>query len=359
VRVLFLTKYPIEGASSRYRVFQYLPFVKSAGIDYEVQSFMTTAMYRSMNAGSSTILKFLRTIVASIRRIATVRRVRNFDLVFMQRECLPFGPPFLERYLLSKGIRTIFDYDDALFIFRKSAHTPAADFFKQPERVLRIFKSVNCVLAGNEWLRSQAAPHCPDVRVFHVAEDLERFKPRTGPEREVVTIGWLGSPSTEKYLNLIREPLRQICARHPNVRVKIVGGGEFSDPAIPVDQVRWSLEREVDDLHSFDIGVMPLPQEEWSLGKSGGKARTYMAVGLPVVCTDIGFNRELVRDEETGFLVTSIDEWTQTLERLVTDPALRSRVGRAARREVEERFSLVKLGPQFVSILKDVASRES
>jgi glycosyltransferase involved in cell wall biosynthesis len=358
VRVLFLTKYPLEGASSRYRVFQYLPFVEAAGIEYEVQSFLTPEMYRAMNARTSTARKFAATIAASIRRVLAVRHAKDFDLVFMQRECLPAGPPILERLVRRAGAKIIFDYDDALFIFRKSAHTPAADIFKQPSRVRRIFRLADCVLAGNEWLRSQAAPYCSDVRVFHVAEDLLRFTARPDHRQEAtVTIGWLGSPSTERYLDLIRGPLRTICSRYPHVRVKIIGGGRFADDGIPVEHVPWSLTTEVEQLHTFDIGIMPLPSEEWSLGKSGGKARTYMAVGLPVVCTDIGFNRELVTNDVTGFLVTSHDQWIAALDQLITDSELRSRIGTSARREVEERFSLQRLGPEFVSILKDVGAR--
>jgi glycosyltransferase involved in cell wall biosynthesis len=102
---------------------------------------------------------------------------------------------------------------------------------------------------------------------------------------------------------------------------------------------------------------MPLPSEEWSLGKSGGKARTYMAAAVPVVCTNVGFNRELVTNGKTGFLVTSDDEWVSALDRLVSQQELRAKIGAAAREEVEARFSLQRLGPEFVSILKDVATR--
>jgi glycosyltransferase involved in cell wall biosynthesis len=358
VKVLFLTKYPEEGASSRYRVYQYLPYLDAAGIDYDVRPFMSPAMYRRMMRSGATVGKALDTLTAVVKRVLALQGAKRYDLVYMQRECLPFGGPWLERSLRRQGIRTVFDYDDALFIFKGSTHNKLADRFKRPDKYREIFALADCVLAGNDWLRDQAAEHCRDARTFYVAEDLERYTPRPPhAEGEKVVIGWLGSPSTEKYLRLIEPALREVCTRHPRVRLKVIGGGAFRPEGIPVEQVPWTMDTEVPHLHGFDIGIMPLPLEEWSKGKSGGKARTYMAVGLPVVCTGIGFNRELIRDGETGFLVETTAEWTESLSKLVESPGLRQRVGDAARREVEERYSLQRLGPEFVRILEEITTR--
>ncbi|TDR38606.1 glycosyltransferase involved in cell wall biosynthesis [Tahibacter aquaticus] len=358
MNVLFLTKYPIEGASSRYRVYQYLPYLDAAGIAYRVQPFMATGMYRAVNRRGGAPLKALHTAWATVRRVAAALSAGSYDLVFLQRECLPFGAPWLERALHRRGVPLIFDYDDALFLFKPNPHTPLADAFKRPHRLLEIFRLADCVLAGNEWLRARAGEHCADARTFHVAEDLQRHTPRTTPrDRSSVVLGWLGSPSTEKYLDLIREPLRALSRKHAGLRLRIVGGGRFADAQIAVEHVPWDLDTELAQLHDFDIGLMPLPLEEWSLGKSGGKARTYMAMGLPAVCTGIGFNCELIRDGETGFLVRESQDWHQVLERLIESPGLRKRVGTAARQAVEERFSLQQQGPRFVEILREVAAR--
>lgn len=358
MRVLFLTKYPEEGASSRYRVYQYLPYLEAAGIDYEVKPFMSSAMYRLLYQSGHTVAKLGHAVWASLRRLSLLAKAGKYDLIFMQRECLPLGPPVMERLFRRWGIPTIFDYDDALFIFKGSTHNRLADFFKRPQRFLEIFGLVDCVLAGNGWLRDRAAEYSADARIFLVAEDLVRYSCRP-PHRnsETVTIGWLGSPSTEKYLHLITPALRDVCRRYPQVRLKVVGGGQYAAEGVPVEQVPWDFATEVAEMHTFDIGIMPLPLEEWSRGKSGGKARTYMAIGLPAVCTRIGFNCELIRDGETGFLVESVEEWTNVLALLVEKPELRQQVGNAARHEVEEHYSLDRMGAEFVTILQEVASR--
>lgn len=358
MKVLFLTRYAYEGASSRYRVYQYLPFLEEAGIDYMVSPFMSSRMYRRvMNSGAS-IAKTTLFMSAVASRWAMARKAGRFDLVYMQRECLPFGRPWLERSFRKRGVKTVFDYDDALFIFKKSTHNRVADLFRRPEKYKEIFGLVDCVLAGNDWLRDWASEYCRDARTFHVAEDLSRYTIRPRHKNgAVMIIGWLGSPSTEKYLKLIEPAMLDICSRNPQVVLKIVGGGSYQLDGIRVEHVPWSLETEITDLHTFDIGIMPLPQEEWSKGKSGGKARTYMSAGVPAVCTRIGFNEELIEDGVTGFLVSEQDEWIDALSRLIDHADLRQRVGDAARKHVEEHYSLEKLGPRFVEIIREVAGR--
>lgn len=356
MKVLFLTKYPPAGASSRYRVFQYLPYLDAAGVDYRVQSFMNPAMYALSQRPGHALRKSLHAAAALTRRLAALWRCGRYDLIFLQRECLPLGPPLMERLFRRWRIPTIFDYDDALFLVKPSTYNGFADGLRSGARTREILRLVDCVLAGNDWLRARAVDAgAAAARTLHVAEDLARCVRRPAHAGTATTIGWLGSPSTEKYLELLRAPLRALCRRHPQLRLLVVGGGAFADPEIPVEHRRWDYAREVADLHEFDIGLMPLPLEDWSLGKSGGKARTYMAAGVPAVCTGIGFNLELIRDGETGFLVREPADWEAALERLIGDAALRERVAAAARTEVEQRYSLERLGPQFVTVLQEVA----
>jgi len=356
VKVLFLTKYPEEGASSRYRVYQYLPYLRQHGLICEVQPFMSPRMYGMVFRTGHTFVKTLHTGAAILRRLAVLFTARKYDLIFMQRECLPFGPPFMENLFRKWDIPTIFDYDDALFIFKSSTHNRLVDFIKRPQRIFEIFSLVDCVLTGNDYLRERAAEYSAKARTFLVAEDTDKYSQKPAYENNsVFTIGWLGSPSTEKYLHLITPVLQKICKKYPHVQLKVIGGGNFQAEGVPVVHLKWDMESEVKELHSFDIGIMPLPLEEWSKGKSGGKARTYMTVGLPAVCTAIGFNIELIDSGKTGFLVTSENEWIGVLSRLIEDPDLRKEVGTAAREFVLKHQSIHVLAPQLLEILQEVA----
>jgi glycosyltransferase involved in cell wall biosynthesis len=340
VKVLFLTRYPVEGASSRYRVFQYLSHLEAMGVDCTVQSFMDSAMYRLSLTPGRTLAKALATVRAVWQRLATILRWRSFDIVYMQRELFPFGPPWMERWLKRKGAVLFYDYDDALFIKKASRYSPFATALRRPDKTVDLFSLVDRVVAGNDWLRDVAGEHGGHAVTVEVAEDTTRI-PMHAPHtnERPVTIGWLGSPSTVKYLNLIAAVLKEVARRYPDVRFEVVGGGDFAMEGVPWHLSSWSLEGELEALGRFDIGLMPLPMEEWSRGKSGGKARTYMAAGVVPVCAAVGYNLSLIRQGETGFLCDTADEWRETICRLIEDAGLRQRIAGAARADVERRFA--------------------
>lgn len=339
LRVLFLTRYPVDGASSRYRVHQYIPHLEQMGVSCTVQSFMDPQMYRLSFTVGGVPRKLWATGKAVLRRVAAVARHREYDVVYMQRELLPFGPPWLERWMQRRGTKLCFDYDDALFIKKPSRFNPLATLFRAPGKVLELFGLVDRVVAGNDWLRDQAAQHGADAVTLEVAEDVSRMPaPGSRVGGGPMTIGWLGSTSTVKYLHLIAPALREIAGRYPDVRFELMGGGDFHMDGVDWHHQPWSLEGEVEALGRFDIGLMPLPMEEWARGKSGGKARTYMAAGVVPVCAAIGYNLELIEHGRTGFLCSSHEEWVAALELLIRESTLRKQVAVAARAEVEQRF---------------------
>jgi glycosyltransferase involved in cell wall biosynthesis len=360
MRVLFLTKYPVEGASSRYRVYQYLPELEKLGLECTVSSFMDRHMYQLTFSAGSRWRKAVGLVKSISRRLSVLRNWRDYDVIVMQRELFPFGPTWVERYLRAGGARLVFDYDDALFIPKPGKFNPGVARLRSAKRFYSILRQCVCVLAGNDYLRQIAEPYCADVRVLHVAEDVNRFGER-GVAREdgKIVIGWLGSPTTEKYLQLIARELEELLQDFPNCTLRIVGGGDFRLPGLAIEHVDWSLHSEAELLAGFDIGIMPLPLEKWSLGKSGGKARTYMAAGLPVVCTAVGYNLELLDNGKTGYLVESGEEWTSALRLLINDAGLRSRLGRQGREYVAKNFSVAGQAARLAAILYDIGESES
>lgn len=359
IRVLFLTRYPPAGASSRYRVHQYLPYLEAAGIECEVHPFMDDELYACSFSPGRTGAKLFRTLVAILRRIWVLRLYRQFDVIYMQRELLPFGPPWLERCLKRSGARLIFDYDDALFIAKSSRYNALASLLRSPGKVRELFGLVDLVVAGNNWLRDQAVTHGARAVTLEVAEDVERFRPRGRSEEcEPVVIGWLGSTSTAKYLRLIEPVLHALATRYPTLRFELMGAGDFSMEGVPWKSLEWSLAGEVAALQRWDIGLMPLPDEDWARGKSGGKARTYMAAGVVPVCTGIGYNLELIDHGRTGLLCRSNAEWRASLEQMIQHADVRSSIGQAAREAVRSRFSPRYIADEMAALLRNVAAGE-
>lgn len=355
MKVLFLTRYPVEGASSRYRVFQYLPHLERLGFEAEVQSFMDARLYRLTMASGHAAAKALGTLGATARRLLALMRWREYDALYLQRELFPFGGPVVERWLQRRGATLLFDYDDALFIKKPSRYNRLATLLRSGDKIRALFRLVDCVVAGNDWLRDAALEAGAKRAVtLEVAEDTARI-PMHAPHTNdaPVTIGWLGSPSTVKYLHLIEPVLQRIAAEHPQTRWEIVGGGDFAMKGVPWKLTDWSFEAEAEALARFDIGLMPLPNEDWARGKSGGKARTYMAAGIVPVVAGIGYNTELLTPGKSGFLCETPEDWYQAITRALADPVLRQSVAGAARGEVERRFDPATLAGEMARIIRE------
>ncbi len=357
LKILFLTKYPMAGASSRYRVYQYLPYLKSKGHLCDVSCFYSDKDFTSIYQKGRLFYKLWMVFKGVLRRLKDAFKLAKYDVVYMQREALPFGFLWFEWFCGVLNKKMIFDYDDALFIFKPSSSTPMSDKFKNPQRIPKIFSKVDCVFAGNDYLAAQARQFCACAKTVFVAEDLKKITPRAEHlSSDKLVIGWLGSPSTEKYLEFIREPLERLAASFDNLELLIIGGGSFKSELINVRQEQWALESENDLLKEFSVGIMPLPLEEWAKGKSGGKARTYMASGIPAVCTDIGFNKELISHGETGFLVETHQQWFDSLSLLLNDAHLRQNISQKALKVVEEKYSLNVLAPVLENYIWDVVN---
>lgn len=341
IKVLFLTRYPEQGASSRYRVYQYLPKLALMGVEADVQPFMDSEMYKLSLKHGQTLAKLWATCKACMRRTLALLRFQQYDIIYMQRELFPIGPPLIERFLKRRGAILCYDYDDALFIKKPSRFNPLATAFRSADKTTEIFKIVDCVVAGNNWLRDKAIEFGAKAVTIEVAEDTNRIpmRSRHGRDRQV-TIGWLGSPSTVKYLREIEFVLQELARAFPELRFEVMGGGDFEMAGVNWHILDWSLEAELEALARFDIGLMPLPNETWAQGKSGGKARTYMAAGVVPVCSAIGYNLELIKDGETGLLCTTHEDWRQSLFELVQNAGLRQKIAVAARMDVQKRFSV-------------------
>jgi glycosyltransferase involved in cell wall biosynthesis len=297
-------------------------------------------------------------LAAFLNRWHLASTVREYDLVYVLKGAYIYGPPLIERRIREAGVPMVFDFDDAIHIHKKSTNSGIVDYLKSTNRVSETIKMVDQVIVPNDYLASYSRQFNPHVTVVAEAEDTDKFIPRSEHKNDSskIIVGWVGSPSTVKYLNLVEPAMRQLCERFPYLVFRVIGG-QFAAEGVRVDNVAWSLDKEVELFHGLDIGIMPLPLEEWSKGKSGCKLRQYMASGVPGVATRIGYNCELVEDGVTGFLVESQQEWIDALAKLIEQPELRNEIAARAREDVVRRFSIPVIGPQLKQALQDVVHR--
>ncbi len=361
--MLILPKYPVEGASSRYCAYQFIPYFESRGIACTVRPFMDADFYALSLKPGNNFRKLTKFIAALIDRISVVASCRKYDVVFMHRELVPVIPAFLERFIKWQSVPIVFIYDDALFLLKENRSNPVLHFLKRTffsssAKMQTLFGLSNCAIGTNPYLASKAAEWCAVAHYLEIPEDLASLPAKIYPaepgvhQNHPVVIGWLGSPSTEKYLHLLDTVFSRLAVQHEFV-LKIIGGGEYRHEALNVVHERWQLQTQTRQLHSFDIGIMPLPDEEWSLGKSGGKARTYMAAGLPLVASSIGYCRDLIRHGHAGLLVSNEDEWVSGLSALICDAAERQRLGCNARTHLENHLNLTTQAERLLQMIED------
>jgi len=196
----------------------------------------------------------------------------------------------------------------------------------------------------------------PSVRVLAPSHDLRRYRLlRKHEDVSPPVVCWVGTSGNHPDLEIVRHPLCALVARGV-VRFRVISDRGLDATEWPgAKWVAWSIEREVTELASCDIGIMPLRDNERSRGRCGYKALQYQAVGLPVVASPVGGAAEALCDGETGYFASSEDAWRGALVRLAGDTALRTRLGKAGRRRIEARHCIHANAARLASLLRDVS----
>jgi len=357
IRLLVLSPIPEEGAGCRFRIAQFIPYLEANGFDVTLRALFTPAFFRLVYRPGHYLRKAATFAALSVRRLDSLRDVSQFDVVFIYREVFPVGPALVER-LLTSGNRppVVFDFDDAIFLPSVSDANRLIGALKRPQKVATIIRRSRHVIAGNAFLAEYARRFNPAVTVIPTCVDTTRFMPAAPPAvHDAPIVGWIGSPTTASYVRRLAPVLQRVRAQH-RFTLRVSGGGApLEIDGVEVDNIDWSLDREVELFNGCDIGVYPLTDDEWSKGKCGFKAIQFMACGVPVVAAAVGVNREIIQDGVNGFLASTDAEWIEKLGRLLADAALRRRLGEAGRRTVVERYSLQTNAPILAETLRRAA----
>ncbi len=285
------------------------------------------------------------------------RQLPQFDAVFIQQKTLD---PIELRIVRSLSSRLIFDMDDAIMF---DGHGQFCR--RRSRRFAAMIRAADLVICGNQFLSDRtvecAANLClsSPITILPTAIDTCRFRPGLSSKKksDVVTIGWTGSRSTNPYLNSIFPILAAV--RGP-AELKVMSdtteGLDFSQLGpMPYRFVKWSAESEVAETAEFDIGLMPLPDDNGTRGKCGCKALQYMALGIPAVCSPVGVNCDIIQHGCNGFLPETPQDWTNTLDKLVADARLRQQTGMAGRSTADSEYSLREVVSRLAELLEQVA----
>jgi len=352
MRVLFLTQTSEFGPSSRYRVYQYLDFLKREGVRCKVIPAISSNHYTKVYYTTRLINKLPYFGLVLLKRLIELTRIGRSDIVFLQKEILPQAYPLIEELIKKLNRKLVFDFDDAIFLLPPKTRSLLYNF-RYKNAIPRILMMSDCVIAGNGYLKEYALRFNRNVEVIPTSIDTEKYFVKKKEKKDKINIGWIGSKTAIFYLNRLRNMFRILANRY-NVCLSAIGADEYRVNGVETVARPWRLEREISDLQDFDIGVAPLVNDEWALGKCGSKLLQYMGVGIPVVASRVGINREIIQDGVNGFLADSEEEWIEKLSQLIKDESLRERLGSMGRKTVEERYSVKVNGPKLLEILANV-----
>jgi glycosyltransferase involved in cell wall biosynthesis len=366
--ILFLTAYPEEDASCRYRVHQFIPYLEQAGYACTIAPFASKKLFAILKARGGLRMKGIEVLRSSTRRLAILRKMDAYDIVVIHREAFPFFAPVVENLVLRQAKRSkrrtqvVFSFDDAIYAGHEdvsSLNHPWLYRRKHGCGYDEAIRGCDHVIAGNRILAEYAGRLNTSVTVIPTVVDCEKYQPRSVDGVQPVTIGWMGSPTTAPYLRIVEPALRGIASKHQSrVRFRFVGCPEYKIDIQDCASVPFRLQAEIEELQGFDIGLMPLTDTAWSRGKCAFKAIQYMASGVATVASPVGITPDIIHNGVNGFLASSPEEWFRALDQLVTDALLRARIAREARRTIETGYSLETWAPRMVALFDQLSGRK-
>ena len=353
VRLLALVTNPPEGASTRFRVLQWKPYLERAGFTLQVQAFYSAVASRIVYQPGRYPAKLAHFVAGAVRRSrAFASAARSADILLIHREAFPLGWRLMFSRVRKFPGPVIYDYDDAMFLPQRQGRG-VLSWLERLDTPAEVMALSDAVLAGNSFLADYARRYARQVILLPTCIDTDKFWPsdrlRTS---DSCVVGWIGSHSTAKYLQSLL-PILERVARGHRFQLYVVGNPTPLDsPGFEITQALWGLEREVEDFRRCDVGVYPLWNDDWSRGKCGFKAIQFMACGVPVVASAVGVNREIIQDGVNGFLAATEEEWVEKLGWLLSDPSLREKLGRTGRETIVERYSLAVHAPTMAAVFR-------
>jgi glycosyltransferase involved in cell wall biosynthesis len=351
MKVLLLSRYSWAGGS-RIRSLSYIPLLEKEGLQVTVAPLMDDEYVNRYYAGRST--DWLHLFALYGQRIRDLLTAGNFDVVWIERETLPYLPAFPEWFLFRCGIPYVIDYDDAIF-HNYDCHRRWIVRATLGRKIDRVMRYARMVIVGNDYLAERARQAgAKRIEYLPTAVDLRGIDPSIQPQNDVFTIGWIGTPANARYLTPIVPALQEVC-RNGAGRLVTIGARHGDLGGINSEIRKWSLETESADIQAFDVGIMPLPDTPFERGKCGYKLLQYFACGRPAIASPVGVNSTIIDHGVNGFLASTIDEWAEALTTLRTNISLRQRMGTLGRKKIEGPYSLLNTAPRLASLLKQAA----
>jgi glycosyltransferase involved in cell wall biosynthesis len=335
---------------------QFVPLLREQGIDVEVSPLLDDWYMEHLLAERPA--PSWRLVAAYLHRARQLRRTSRPDLIWIEKEALPWLPWPLEQALLGHDVPVLLDLDDSQFhrYDRNRSRLLRGLFGTKIDRGMAAAGLVTC---GSPYIAARARQAgAPRVVDLPTAIDLARYPAqpaRPDPASDSFVLGWIGTPGNTAYLAALDEPLRRFAAE-TRLRILVIGGKPGILPGLPVEHRTWSEASEIAWLQEINAGIMPLPDRPWERGKCGLKLLQYMASWKPAIASPVGVNTILVKPGVTGFLADDAESWLAAFRQLRSDPALGRSMGIAGRQQVENDYALAPMAPRLAALMRETVA---
>ncbi len=358
VKVLIICAHrPKRSPSQRYRFEQYLPFLETEGFNFTYSYLLNQKNDTTFYSKGKFLAKIFILTKSIFIRLNDCLGFKNYDIIFIQREATFLGTSFFEKQAYLSGAKVIFDFDDSIWLADTSPGNKKWEWIKNPKKFFKTVSYAHTVIAGNNYLAQKALPINKNVVIIPTTIDTNVHIPKPELRNNIfLTIGWSGSISTVKHFELLVPVLIKLKKRYnEKIKIKIIGDKHYKHPLLETEALAWDETTEVNELNSFDIGIMPLLDDEWANGKCGLKGLSYMACGVATVMSEVGVNKNIISHGKNGFLANNDYEWYNFLCELIENKNLRLKIGENGRETVVREYSVEENKKHYLHVLKNIA----
>lgn len=358
-RILFIVAHRLgRSPGQRFRFEQYLDSLSQEGYSYDISYIINENDDNYFYNKGHLIKKALILFKSLFIRYQDYKRANEYDIIFIYREALMIGSIFFEKLFKKSGAKIILDFDDAIWLQDVSQANYYLRWLKKPEKTKDIITLADLVIVGNDYLANYASQFNTNTIVVPTTIDTTYYKNHKNKNKNTsVCIGWTGSLTTNKHLETAISVLKAIQEKYGNkIQFVFISDSKPNLPSIDFTFKKWTKETEIHDLSLIDIGIMPLPDDDWSKGKCGFKGLQYMALGIPTIMSPVGVNTEIIQHDINGFLAQTTEEWISLLSELIESEVLRKRLGDEGEKTVLKHYSIISQKDKYLNCFNKILS---
>lgn len=346
---------PNRSPSQRFRFEQFQSFLEQNGYDIDYFFIINAADDNVFYAPGHYLAKVCILFKSIFKLLFKTLVVHRYQLVFVQREAFMLGTVFFER-IIARKTKMVFDFDDSIWLQNVSEANQSLSFLKDAQKTAKLIELADLVLAGNSYLQQYALQYNKQTQLLPTVVDTSHYQSASqGSSTSPICIGWSGSFSTVPYFETIVPVLIRLKKKYGNsIYFKLIGDVNYYNEALELRGTAWTASTELAELAELDIGLMPLPDDEWTKGKCALKGLLYMSMGQVAVLSDVGVNASVIENGVDGFLCQGLESWFDTLSILIEDASLRQKIAQNGRNKVQTSYSVASQKGRLVELLDDL-----